>query len=48
MTGELRQFKNEDMKILPENYNCSVYSMAAVAGCLLLCVGIVIYALLCA
>ena len=48
MTGDLRQVKNEEMNILPENCNCSVYSMAAVAGCLLLCIGIVIYALLCA
>ena len=48
MTGDLRQRNAEDMKIVPENCNCSVYSMAAVAGCLLLCIGIVIYALLCA
>ena len=45
MTGDIRQRKNEDMGIIAEN--CSVYTMAAVAGCLLLCLGIVVYALLC-
>lgn len=32
--------------IVSENCNCSVYTMASVAGCILLCIGIVIYALI--
>ncbi len=48
MTRDLRKNINEDMRIVPENCNCSVYTMAAVAGCLLFCVGIIIYALLAA
>ena len=56
MTGELRQvIENVKMteevsseNLVSENCNCSGYTMASVAGCLLLCVGIVIYALFCA
>ena len=48
MTRDLRKNINEDMKIIPENCNCSIYTMATVAGCLLFCVGIIIYALLAA
>lgn len=55
MTGELRQvIENVKMteevsseNLVSENCNCSGYTMAAVAGSLLLCVGIVIYALFC-
>ena len=32
--------------LVAENCNCSGFSMAAVAGALLLCLGIVVYALL--
>ena len=35
-----------DSKLMSENCNFSVYSMAAVAGGFLLCVGIILYALL--
>ena len=42
----MRERNNNEMGIAPENCNCSIYTMAAVAGCLLLCVGIIIYALL--
>lgn len=48
MTRDIRNNINEEIKIVPENYNCSGYTMAAVAGSLLLCVGIIIYALLAA
>ena len=45
MTRDLRQMRNDEM-----DRNCnggsSLYTMAAVAGCLLLCVGIIIYALI--
>ena len=37
---------NEDMMIVSENFGGSVYSMAAVLGGILLCAGIIIYALL--
>ena len=46
MTGNLEKRTNEEMRIVSENYNGSVYSMATVACGLLLCVGIIIYALL--
>ena len=46
MSGDMRQTSREDMRIITENCNCSIYTMAAVAGCLLFCVGIIIYALL--
>lgn len=46
MSGDMRQRTTEDMRIIPESCNCSIYTMAAVAGCLLLCVGIIIYALI--
>lgn len=45
MTRDMRDIRNEEMRIVPENYNCSGYTMAAVAGCLLLCLGIIVYAL---
>lgn len=45
MSGDMRQRANNDMRIVPENCNCSIYTMAAVAGCLLFCVGIIIYAI---
>ena len=48
MTRDVRQDVNENMNIVNENCNCSTYTMAAVAGCLLLCLGIIVYALLCA
>lgn len=56
MTRELRQVmdtveitnKAESEQLVCEDCNCSVYTMATVAGCLLLCIGIVVYALLCA
>ena len=52
MTGELRNvrdirdIRNEEMGIACDKCNCSVYTMASVIGCVLLCVGIVVYALL--
>ena len=46
MTRDMRDMRNENMGIDPENCNCSGYTMATVAGCILLCIGIVIYALL--
>lgn len=48
MTKEFRRASEDNMNIVKENCNCSGYTMAAVAGCLLLCIGIVIYALICA
>lgn len=48
MTRDMRDIRNEDMRIVPQNCNCSGYTMAAVAGCLLLCLGIIIYAFLAA
>lgn len=35
-----------DMGLVAENCQCSGYTMAAVAGGLLLCLGIIVYALL--
>ena len=46
MTRNVRKETYEDMRIVPENCQMSGYTMAAVAGCLLFCVGIIIYALL--
>lgn len=46
MSGNLERRTNEDMRIVPENFGGSVYSMATVACGILLCVGIIIYALL--
>ena len=46
MTRDMRNIGNEEMRIVPENLNCSGYTMATVAGCLLLCIGIIIYALI--
>ena len=56
MTRELRQVidtvdmteKVNGEQLVCEDCNCSGYTMAAVAGCLLLCLGIIVYALLCA
>lgn len=44
MTRDIRK-DIEDIRLVTENCNCSVYTMAAVAGCLLFCAGIIIYAL---
>ena len=46
MTGNLERKNNEDMMIVSESFGGSVYSMAAVLGGILLCAGIIIYALL--
>ena len=46
MTGNLERKNNEDMMIVSEGFSGSVYSMAAVLCGILLCAGIVIYALL--
>ena len=46
MTRDIRKNINEEMRIVPENLNCSAYTMATVAAGILFCVGIVIYALL--
>ena len=46
MTGDIRR-NREDLRMISEDCNCSGYTMAAVAGCLLLCLGIVVYALIC-
>lgn len=46
MTRDIRDMRNENMGIDTESCNCSGYTMATIAGCLLLCIGIVIYALL--
>lgn len=48
MTREIRRINDDSVKdIVTEDCKCSGYTMAAVAGCLLLCLGIVIYALIC-
>ena len=46
MSGNIRKNENEtmDMRLIPENCNCSGYTMAMVAGGLLLCLGIILYA----
>ena len=51
MTRNIERNENElyngmDMRLVPEDCNCSGYTMAAVAGGLLLCLGIIVYALL--
>ena len=48
MSGNIRRNENEtmDMRLIPETCNCSGYTMAMVAGGLLLCLGIILYALL--
>ena len=45
MTRDIRKNINEDARIIPENCNCSAYTMATVAASLLFCVGVIIYAL---
>ena len=48
MSGNIRKNENEmmDMRLVPENCNCSGYTMAMVAGGLLSCLGIILYALI--
>lgn len=49
MTREIRQMSEiakEQIRTESVKTGSSVFTMAAVAGCLLLCVGIVIYALI--
>lgn len=46
MTRDIRQMRNDNMENNCSGGNSSLYTMAAVAGCLLLCVGIIIYALI--
>lgn len=48
MSGNIRRNENEtmDMRLIPETCHCSGYTMAMVAGGLLLCLGIILYALL--
>lgn len=52
MTGEIRRIrttnsvKENDENLVTENCNCSGYTMATVAACILLCIGIVVYALI--
>ncbi len=48
MTRDFRQITEENTNIVKEDCNCSGYTMAAVAGCLLLCIGIILYALIAA
>ncbi len=48
MNGTMKQtgYDYVESKLMAENCNFSVYSMAAVAGGILLCFGIILYALL--
>ncbi len=48
MCGNIRKSDKvmENTELMAENCNCSVYSLFAVAGGLLLCLGIIAYALL--
>ena len=47
MNGSMRQNNYEiESKLMADNCNFSAYSMAAVAGGILLCLGIVFYALI--
>ena len=46
MTRDIRDIRNENIGHNCNGGNSSLYTMAAVAGCLLLCVGIIIYALI--
>ncbi len=43
---ERKSYEQTENEIMPENCNFSGYSMATVAGSILLCIGIVIYAIL--
>ena len=45
MTRDIRKNISEETRIMPENCNCSVYTMGAVAASLLFCVGVIVYAL---
>ena len=45
MTRNLENRVNDDMRIVSENCNFSGYTMATVACGILLCVGIIVYAL---
>lgn len=47
MTRDIRENENENKNSV-KDCNCSAYTMATVAGCILLCLGIIIYALVCA
>lgn len=46
MTRNFERTTNEEMNLVSENLNCSIYTMGAIATSLLSCIGIVIYALL--
>ena len=46
MTRDLRNVINERNNNGCEKANSSIYTMAAVASCLLLCVGIIVYAII--
>ncbi len=47
MNGSIRETNYEmESKLMADNCNFSVYSMVAMAGGLLLCMGIVLYAFL--
>ena len=47
MNGSIRKNNYEmESNLVAENCNVSVYSMAATAGGILMCVGIVLYAIL--
>ena len=45
MTRNIENRVNDDMRIVAENCNFSAYTMATVACGILLCVGIIVYAL---
>lgn len=46
MTRDYRRVNEDNMNPINENCNCSPYTMATIAGCLLLCIGIIVYALI--
>ena len=46
MTRNIQQNRFEEQNIVGEGNRLSGYSMAAIAGCFLLCAGIILYALL--
>ena len=48
MMENIRKNENEemDMRLIPETCNCSGYTMAMVAGGLLSCLGIILYAII--
>lgn len=48
MTRNIRKEEIQEYGMIPETCQISGYSLAAMAGCLLLCVGIILYALLAA